>query len=102
MKNMIGFRTLKTGIGATVAMLIAQKLNLSFSASAGIITILSIQNTKRASCEIAIRRMIATVIALAIGGILFELLGFNALVFGIYIIIFIPVTVRLRGCLASG
>ena len=93
---MIGFRTLKTGIGATVAMLIAQKLNLSFSASAGIITILSIQNTKRASCEIAIRRMIATVMALAIGGTLFELLGFNALVFGIYIIIFIPVTVRLK------
>ena len=96
MKNIIGFRTLKTGIGATVAMLIAAKLNLSFSASAGIITILSIQNTKKASCEIAIRRLIATIIALAIGGSLFQLLGFNALVFGLYLIIYIPVTVKLK------
>lgn len=42
----IGYRTLKTAIGATIAMSIAGALGLKYSVSAGIITILSIQNTK--------------------------------------------------------
>lgn len=93
---MIGFRTLKTGIGAAGAMMLAEIIGLTFSASAGIITILSIQNTKKASCEIAFRRLVATVVALAIGGGLFEILGFNPVVFGMYIILFIPLAVKLK------
>lgn len=93
---MIGFRTLKTGIGAAGAMILAEIIGLTFSASAGIITILSIQNTKKASCEIAFRRLVATVVALAIGGGLFEILGFNPVVFGMYIILFIPLAVKLK------
>lgn len=96
MKNMIGFRTLKTGIGAAGAMMLAEVMGLQFSASAGIITILSIQNTKKASCEIAIRRLVATVVALAIGGGLFEMMAFHPVVFGIYIILFIPLAVKLK------
>lgn len=96
MKNIIGFRTLKTGIGAAGAMMLAEIMGLKFSASAGIITILSIQNTKRASCEIAIKRLIATVVALAVGGGLFELIGFHPVVFGIYIILFIPLAVKFK------
>lgn len=96
MKNIIGFRTLKTGIGAAGAMMLAEIMGLNFSASAGIITILSIQNTKRASCEIAFRRLVATVTALAVGGGLFEMMGFHPVVFGIYIILFIPLAVKLN------
>ncbi len=96
MKSMIGFRTLKTGMGAMAAMILAEVMKLQFSASAGIITILSIQNTKRESCEIAARRILATIMALAVGGGLFEILGFNPVVFGIYIILFIPLAVKFK------
>lgn len=96
MKKIIGFRTVKTGVGAAIAMILAELMKLQFSAAAGIITILSIQNTKKASCEIAFRRLLATVVALAIGGGLFELIGFNAIVFGIYVLIFIPLAVKLK------
>lgn len=96
MKNIIGFRTVKTGVGAAVAMTLAELIGLKFSASAGIITILSIQNTKRASCQIAIRRLIATVVALAIGTVLFETIKFHPIVFGLYIILFIPIAVKLK------
>ncbi|WP_054741671.1 aromatic acid exporter family protein [Cellulosilyticum ruminicola] len=81
MKNVIGFRTVKTWVGAAVAMVLAEIMGLAFSASAGIITILSIQDTKRVSCQIAIRRLIATVIALTIGTVLFEVIDFHAIVF---------------------
>ncbi len=43
----IGVRTWKTGIGAVIAMIIAKELGLSYWVSAGIITILSIQSTKK-------------------------------------------------------
>ena len=49
----IGVRTWKTGIGAVIAMIIAKELGLSYWVSAGIITILSIQSTKRESLKIA-------------------------------------------------
>ena len=67
MKKIIGAKTLKTAIGSCIAMLIASSIGLKYSASAGIITILSIQNTRRESLQIAIRRFISTVVALMIG-----------------------------------
>lgn len=96
MKKIIGFRTLKTGLGSVIAMLLAQLIGLQYITSAGVITILSIQNTKRESFEVATRRILATAIALTIGGILFSILGFYAIVFGLYLIIFIPIAVRLK------
>ncbi len=90
----IGYRTLKTAIGATIAMSIAGDLGLKYSVSAGIITILSIQNTKRKSLNVAIQRMIACVLALAISSILFTMLGHNAIVFGLFLLVFIPLAVK--------
>ena len=96
MKKIVGVRTLKTGLGATVAMMIAQLIGLKYMASAGIITILSIQSTKRESVQIAIRRFFATCVALGVGGILFRLLGFTPLVFGVYLVVFIPIAARFK------
>lgn len=93
---MIGAKTLKTGIGATIAMVIANILGLQYAASAGIVTILSIQNTRRESFQIAVRRLIATCIALFIGACAFMIFGFNPISFGIYLIIFIPTAVRCK------
>ena len=96
MKKIVGVRTLKTGLGATIAMMLAQLIELKYTASAGIITILSIQSTKRESVQIAIRRLLATVVALGVGGILFSLLGFKPIVFGVYLIVFIPIAARFK------
>lgn len=92
----IGVRTWKTGIGAVIAMIISKEFGLSYWPAAGIITILSIQSTKRESLEIAIRRIESVLVALFISSILFLTLGFNSVVFGIYVLLFIPLTVRLR------
>ena len=92
----IGVRTWKTGIGAVIAMIIAKELGLSYWVSAGIITILSIQSTKRESLKIAIKRIESVIIALIVSSILFLVLGFNSVVFGLYLLIFIPLTVKLK------
>lgn len=90
----IGYRTLKTGIGASIAMIIAKQLGLEYAVSAGIITILSIQNTKRQSVKIAIERVGSFLIALFIAVILFRILGYYPLTFGVFLLTFIPLLVR--------
>lgn len=88
----IGYRTLKTGIGATVAIIIAMALGLKYAPSAGIIVILSIQNTKKQSFTIAMKRMEACVLALFLSSVLFKLIGFNAIVFGLFLMVFISLS----------
>lgn len=96
MKRIVGVRTLKTGLGAAIAMVIAELIGLKYMASAGVITILSIQSTKKESMQIAIRRFIATCVALLIGSVLFQALGFTPFVFGLYLIFFIPIAARFK------
>ena len=96
MKKIIGLKIIKTGIGATSAIWLAQLIGLKYSVAAGIITILSIQNTRRESVLIALRRLGATVIALSLGSVVLNLLGFNAVSFGVYLILFIPLAVKAK------
>lgn len=52
----IGMRTVKTAIAATLAIILAEWLHLEYAVSAGIIAILSVQNTKKgvsATCDSA-------------------------------------------------
>ena len=75
-------------------MIIAQKLGLQYPVSAGIITILSIQSTKRQSVEMALKRIGACILALIIATILFKTMGYYYVVFGLFLLIFIPITVK--------
>lgn len=92
----IGYRTLKTGIGATIAMIIAASLGLKYGTAAGVIVILSVQSTRRQSIRIAIQRMGACLLALFLSTVLFNLFGYSALVFGLFLLIFIPFAARFR------
>ncbi len=91
-----GFRTIKTAIGAMIAILISQWLQLDYAANSGIIVILSVQATKKKSKDLALMRVGSTILALAIGTIVFTLFGYSAFSFGIYLLIFIPAAVALR------
>lgn len=96
LKNIIGYRTLKTAVGAIIAILIAEALGLDYAANAGIIVILSVQASKKRSMDLAIMRIGSTFLALGIGTLVFSLMGFTALAFGIYLLIFIPIAVKLK------
>lgn len=92
----IGHRTIKTAVGASLAILIAQLLNLEYFASAGIITILCIQKTKQRSLKSSWSRFLAAIIGLTYGAIIFELLGYHVLSIAVILLIFIPTTVFLK------
>ena len=92
----IGYRTLKTAVGAPVAIYLALLLGLDYYVSAGILTILCIQPTKRKSVRAAFSRFAASLIALLYAFIFFEFITFEPFVLGIVLVLFIPALVSLR------
>lgn len=92
----IGYRTLKTAVGASLAVLIAQIFQLEFFAAAGILTILCIQKTRKKSFESAWERLFACLLGIAFSGFIFEVFGYHFISVAVVLLLFIPVTVKLR------
>lgn len=90
----IGLRTIKTAVAAPVALLLASGLNLESAASAAIITILTVTNTKRSTAKTALNRLFSLTLATVIAAFCFLLLGFHPIVFGLYLLGFIPLSIQ--------
>ncbi len=90
------FQALKMVIGALLAILIANWLNLEYSVTSGIIVILSIQPTKQQSIKIGVKRIIASTFGLAITVLLMLWLGYSLPVFILSLLIFIPLAFIFR------
>lgn len=81
-------KSLKIAVAAVIAIAIAGELGLQYSATAGIITVLSIQNTKRETLRSARNRGVAFLVALLLAGICFALLGYTLWAFALYLFLF--------------
>lgn len=92
----IGLRTVKTAAAATLSLLLANLLHLAYAPAAGIIAVLSVGNTKKTSLQTGINRLISLVIATMIAFVCFNLLGFNAIAFGVYLLFFITISARFQ------
>ncbi|MFJ8264859.1 aromatic acid exporter family protein [Peribacillus asahii] len=92
----IGYRTIKTALGATLAIVLAQLLNLDHFPSAGIITILCIQVTQKKSLKASASRFLACLLAMGYSTLLFELVAYNPFTIGLILLMFIPTTVALK------
>ena len=94
--NFIGYRTLKTVIGAVIAMYIAMHLGLKYATAAGIITILSLQSTRKQSIRLSSKMIGSFLLALLLAVGLFKLFDYTPLVFGLFLLVFIPLSVKLQ------
>jgi uncharacterized membrane protein YgaE (UPF0421/DUF939 family) len=92
----IGSRVIKTALGSATAIFIAQSLGLNFYSSAGILTILCIQPTKKRSLETSIRRYSACVVILFFSYFFFSVFGFNPFGIALLLLFFIPTLVVLN------
>lgn len=90
----IGYRTIKTAVGAAIAIGIAQWLELDFYSSAAILAILCISVTRRGSLSVSWQRFAACVIGLIFSMALFELIGYHPLALGLLLLLFIPLAVK--------
>ncbi|QDP40542.1 aromatic acid exporter family protein [Radiobacillus deserti] len=92
----IGYRTLKTAIGTPVSIWIAELFQLDNYVSAGILTILCIQSTRKRSFISSGHRIAACLLAILFACILFGLIGYHPITIGLLLILFIPVTVKFK------
>lgn len=86
----------KMSVSATIALIIGNILGLQYATVGAVIAILSIQDTRRKALIISYKRIIACSIGILISIILYNILGNEAVVFGLFLITLIPITSRLK------
>ncbi|MDE6916823.1 MAG: hypothetical protein K2P39_08510 [Lachnospiraceae bacterium] len=81
-------KAFKIALAAVLSILTANLLGLKYAVTAGIITVLSIQNTKRETLKTARNRGLAFLCALALAFLCYALVGFGVGAFILYLFLF--------------
>lgn len=89
-------KMVKIAVGSAVAILLADLLGLNYSTSAGIITLLTIQDTSRETITISAKRICAFLVATVLSCLIFHLFGYHVFSYGIFLFLFIAVCAPLR------
>src|SRR5699024_4133163 len=92
----MGFRTIKTAIGAGFALWIANYMAVEYATFTAIIVIMCIERTKKKTLMTMRDKFFASVLSLMLGAMFFELLGYHPFVLALFIFMFIPIVVNLR------
>ncbi len=89
-------KAFKIALAAVLSILTADLLGLKYAVTAGLITVLSIQNTKRETLRTARNRGLAFLCALIIAFLCFQLFGFSITAFIVYLFLFASVCLTAR------
>lgn len=81
-------KVVKIAAGAVAAIVLAERLQLSYAVSAGVITLLTIQNTKKETLAVTGKRMAAFAVALLIAGTSFSMLGYGPVSLGVFLFLY--------------
>lgn len=86
----------KIAAGAGLAIVIADRIGLKYSASAGVITLLSIQDTRRETIHVTASRVISFLISLLLAAVSFLVCGYQPLAVGMFLLLFTSFCVRFQ------
>src|SRR5690625_1042568 len=92
----MGYRTIKTAVGAGLALWIASWLDLEFATFAASIVIRCIEKTQRKTLNSISDKFFASLLAWLFGVLFFELIGYYPLVLAVFILLFVPLLVKLN------
>lgn len=87
-------KVIKLALGAGLSFLIAESLGLAYASSAGVITLLSIQDTKRETLRVVVRRLVSFGAALVLAWGAFSLAGYHALGLALFLLLFAAFCIR--------
>ena len=74
-KRKIALKVLKIAVGSCMAVAIAQVLDLQYAASAGIVTLLSVQDTRRDTIQLAAERFFSFLLSVLLVFLCFRYIG---------------------------
>ena len=89
-------KLIKIALGSALAILLANELGLLYGTAAGIISLLTIQDTKKETLSVSLNRMGAFVIATVIAIMIFTVFSFNPLSYGVFLLLFVGVCYKLK------
>lgn len=81
-------KSIKIAVAAVLSIFLAEELGLESSVTAGIITILSIQDTKKETLRTVLRRGGAYLFGLLVAGVCFGVMGYTLPSFAVYLLVF--------------
>ncbi len=81
-------KSIKIALAAVLSIFLAEELGLESSVTAGIITMLSIQDTKRETLRTVLRRGGAYVFGLLVACVCFGFIGYTLPAFAVYLLVF--------------
>ncbi|MBR5290299.1 MAG: hypothetical protein IKU28_04825 [Erysipelotrichaceae bacterium] len=94
--NKVVLNALKMTMASMIAVFLAKSFYLNFYLSAGIVTVLTIQNTKRETLRTAETRFFAFLIANWIALISFTLCGINEFGFSLYLFVYLVICFKMK------
>jgi uncharacterized membrane protein YgaE (UPF0421/DUF939 family) len=89
-------KVFKIALGSTVAILIAYAIGLDYAVSAGVITLLTLQDTKKETMFVALKRIGAFVMAVVIALLVFSTLSYNPIAYGVFLLVFAGICYYLK------
>ena len=89
-------KMVKIAIGSVISIFLADMMGLSYSTSAGIITLLTIQDTSRETIGISAKRIGAFLVAAVLSYVVFQFFGYHVFSYGVFLFLFIACCDPLR------
>lgn len=89
-------KLIKIAIGSVISIFLADMLGLGYSTAAGIITLLTIQDTSRETIVISLKRTGAFLLATVLAYTVFHTVGYHVFSYGIFLFLFIACCIPLH------
>lgn len=86
----------KIAVGSAVSIFLADMLGLPYGTAAGVITLLTIQDTTKETIVISAKRIFAFLLATVLSYIIFRIAGYHVFSYGIFLFLFIACCIPLR------
>ncbi|MDK2807312.1 MAG: hypothetical protein PWP24_41 [Clostridiales bacterium] len=86
----------KIAIGSSLAIIAAYSLHLNYAVSAGIITLLTLQDTKKETLMVTLRRILAFFLSYLLAFLVFSLGDFTPIYYGIFLLFFTGICFSFR------
>lgn len=81
-------KVIKISVGGCIAFILAELFQLDYAISAGVITLLTIQDTKKETLVVALKRFVSFFVAMLLATIVFSLFGYTPIIFGLFLFLF--------------
>ena len=95
--NKINFnKVVRIAVGSTLSFFLCHLFGIKNSASAAVITLLSIQDTKKDTMTDVVKRFFSYLFSMVMAYVLFTVIGFNEAAFLIFMLILVSVAYKLE------